>query len=73
MIAGGRKPGLLAPLMVLGRRDMFIFLWFVMALCGWTPAVAVYIFLMALAYFLVAAIQLILPRSLPPVLPPGRS
>jgi len=48
--------------MVLGRRDMFVFLWFVLALCGLTPWIAGYSFLIALSCFLVAAIQLVSRR-----------
>jgi phosphatidylglycerophosphate synthase len=62
LIATGKRRGPASALMVLGRRDMFIFLWFVMAVAGLTPWIAGYSFLLALACFLVAAIQLVTRR-----------
>jgi phosphatidylglycerophosphate synthase len=62
LIAGGQRRGISGILMVLGRRDMFVFLWFVLALCGLAPVIAAYSFGIALSCFLVAVIQLISRR-----------
>jgi phosphatidylglycerophosphate synthase len=56
--AAGKRGGLLRVVMALSRRDMFIFLWLVLALCGLAPVISLYILLVALGYFLVALIQL---------------
>jgi phosphatidylglycerophosphate synthase len=63
LIAKDQRRGFSSILMVLGRRDMFVFLWFVLALCGLTPLIAGYSFLIALSCFLVAAIQLVSRRQ----------
>ena len=59
LMTADQRRGFSSILMVLGRRDMFVFLWFVLALCGLAPWIAAYSFSIALCCFLVAAIQLI--------------
>jgi phosphatidylglycerophosphate synthase len=55
----GQRRSLASRLMGLGRRDFFIFAWFVLALLGMHRAVLVYAWLLALGTFVVAVGQLL--------------
>jgi len=51
--------------LALGRRDVFLFSWFVLGLAGQLGVVALWAFLVALTYFVVALGQVLVPRSSP--------
>lgn len=57
-----RRPGLRAVILALGRRDMFIFLWLVLALLGLPRVLLGYALVLALGAFIVAIGQLLVRR-----------
>lgn len=60
---GREGPGLFRFVTTLGRRDFFVFAWFLLALAGLTGVVLVYALVIAAASFIVALGQLLRPSS----------